>query len=79
MKTLQEQVACLARELAVRRNVYRKWVSSGKMKHETATHEIECMEAALETVEKVRDLAETSEEIKKQAPSFGYPRFHPQE
>jgi len=53
--TIEEQIACAKRELAMRRNVYRKWVSTGRMRQATADHEIAAMEAIVETLEKVRD------------------------
>jgi hypothetical protein len=43
--TLDEQIACVRRELAMRINVYPKWVKSGRMKPETADHEINCMQS----------------------------------
>jgi|KBSMisStaDraftv2_1062788.scaffolds.fasta_scaffold00030_19 hypothetical protein len=50
MKTLQEQVKCVERELTYRRRVYARWVSRGKMTTEQAEHEIETMQAVLKTV-----------------------------
>lgn len=52
MKSLAEQVACVKRELALRRNVYPGWVRNGKMTQAKADHEIECMADVLATVEK---------------------------
>lgn len=66
-KSYSDQLACLARELALRRNTFKKWVLAGKMTQEKATHEIECMEAAIATVQKVKDLAEASDEMVKQS------------
>lgn len=48
--TIGEQINCAARELAMRRNVYSKWVQSGRMKAEAADHEINCMQAIIETL-----------------------------
>lgn len=42
-QSLDEMRKCVARELAMRCNVYPKWIESGKMKGEAATHEIETM------------------------------------
>lgn len=67
-KSYSEQLACLTRELALRRNTYRKWVAAGKMTQEKATHEIECMEAAIATVQKVKDLAEAYDEFLRENP-----------
>lgn len=43
--TPKEKLACAARELAMRRNVYPKWVANGRMKQETADREIAVMES----------------------------------
>lgn len=50
MISLQEQIACLTRELKMRRAVYPKWVASGKMRRDKMDHEIAAMEAALNTL-----------------------------
>ena len=52
-------IACAKREAAIRRNVYPKWVESGRMKADQCRHEIECMEAIvveLESKAKEREL-----------------------
>lgn len=62
MKSLDDQLACLRRELALRRNVYPKWIESRRMTPDKAAHEIECMEAAIKTIELhigCRDAAQT--------------------
>lgn len=63
MISLPDQVKCLKRELALRRNVYPGWVRGGRMSQAAADHEIAAMEAALATVEKVKMLEEVSVEI----------------
>lgn len=52
--TFDAMVKCAARELAMRRNVYPKWVQSGRMKVEAAEHEINCMQAIVDTLVKLR-------------------------
>lgn len=64
MKTLTDQLACVRRELALRKNVYPNWVRNGRMTREKAHHEIECMEAVVATLEKMKNLEEISNEIK---------------
>ena len=49
--TLDAQIKCAKRELAMRRNFYPKWVQSGRMKPEEADHEINCMAAIVRTLE----------------------------
>ncbi len=43
--TLEAMIACVRRELAMRKNVYPKWVESGRMKPDDADHQINCMQA----------------------------------
>jgi hypothetical protein len=49
--TLDAQIACVKREIALRKNVYPKWVMSGRMRAEAADHEINCMIAVLRSLE----------------------------
>ena len=51
--TLEAQIKCVRRELALRRNAYPRWVKSGRMKEAEAVREIETMEAVLETLQTV--------------------------
>ena len=48
MITTQDKLRCVAREVALRRNVYRKRVALGKMTAELAKRELELMQAILE-------------------------------
>lgn len=50
---LRDQIACVAREVALRRKVYRGFVASGRMKPEKAEHELACMEAVLATLQEL--------------------------
>ena len=50
--TFREKLACVERELAMRRNVYPKWVKSGRMKADSAEHQIRAMEAVVEDYRK---------------------------
>lgn len=42
--TAEQGIACLRRELALRQNVYPKWVAGGKKKKEDADHEIAALQ-----------------------------------
>jgi len=53
--TLDEQITCIKRELAMRQRVYHRWVMSGKMTQKTADNEIEAMSAVLETLKNLED------------------------
>ena len=48
--TLGMQIACVEREIVLRRQVYPKLVGQGKMKQATAELQIAAMEAALLTL-----------------------------
>ena len=48
--TLEQQITCLKREIAMRKNVYPKWVASKRMKQEDADREIAAMTGALHTI-----------------------------
>lgn len=49
--TIEAQMACVKREIAMRKNVYPKWVASGRMKLDMAEREIDCMTAVLRSLE----------------------------
>lgn len=51
MKTLEQQIKCAKRELAMRKKVYPYRLSLGKMKADDVRHEIESMEAIIATLE----------------------------
>jgi hypothetical protein len=48
--TLDLQLKCVAREIAMRKNVYRRRVSQGAMKQEEADRELTSMEAVYESL-----------------------------
>ena len=50
MITLEEQIAEAQRELALRRKCYPGWVKSGKLAHEDAYYQLQCMEAIVRTL-----------------------------
>lgn len=52
---LAQQIACVRREIAMRKNVYAKRVSDGKMRRGEADHEIAAMTAVLETLEAIEE------------------------
>lgn len=61
--SLVEMLACARRELALRTNVYPRWIQAGRMTQEKAKHEIDCMAAIVNQIEKCRLLEEVSNEI----------------
>ena len=52
--SITEQMSCVEREIALRRNVYPKWVKSGKMKQQAADYQLQAMCAVLKTLNMVR-------------------------
>lgn len=42
-----EKIACLKRELVIRQRVYTRDVIEGRMKHQAAQHEIDCISAMI--------------------------------
>jgi hypothetical protein len=49
--TLDQQIACVKREIAMRERVYPVWVGKGKMKPHEAEHQMEAMKAVLATLQ----------------------------
>ena len=52
--SLDDQIECVQREIAMRERVYPKWVASGHMTERKADHELQCMRAVLTTLLKLR-------------------------
>lgn len=50
MIPLLEQIACVERELVMRRRAYPRWIEGGKMTQAKADAEIRAMTAVLETL-----------------------------
>ena len=60
--SLDQQIACVRREIALRKNVYAKRVSSYQMRQSEADHEIAAMQAVHDTVMAVKRLRATMAE-----------------
>jgi len=52
---LPAQIACIEREIAMRKRVYPAWVASGRMSQAKADAELLAMRAVLETLQGVRN------------------------
>lgn len=63
--SIDDQIKCVRRELAMRKTVYPKWTASGKMKPEAAERELAAMQAVHDTLTSLKlkqsDLFEVSE------------------
>lgn len=64
MITLQQQLACAKRELALRRRVYPRLIQQGKLAPNKSEEEIACMEAIVKTLDTQQDLFESSQDMK---------------
>lgn len=51
--SLQEQIACVKREIAFRERVYPRWVVDRKMSQNRADTELGCMRAVLESLQRM--------------------------
>lgn len=56
--TLQEQMRCVEREIAMRERVYPRWVAMKKMTQIKADYELNCMKEVLATLESVNQKIE---------------------
>jgi hypothetical protein len=54
--SISTKLACLKRELALRKNVYALWVNSGKMKMAIAEREIAVLEAICDDYQQALNL-----------------------
>ena len=52
--SLEQQIKCVGREIGLRRNVYPKFLMSGRITQEKADYEIAAMEAVLATLQGLR-------------------------
>jgi hypothetical protein len=52
--TLDMQIACARRELALRQRVYPKWVGAGRMKQAEADKELAAMQAVHDTLTAIK-------------------------
>lgn len=53
--TLDEQIKCVGREIGLRKAVYPRFVTSGKISQPKADHELQAMSAVYETLKQLRD------------------------
>ncbi len=53
---MADQIACVRRELALRKNVYPKWVKNGRMTQLTADKEINALQAVHDTLVAVKGM-----------------------
>lgn len=49
--SIEQQIACVEREVKMRHRVYPRWVADGRMTQQKADAEIAAMEAVLQTLQ----------------------------
>lgn len=54
--SLDDQIACARRELAMRKRVYKRLIDGNKMTQATALHETACMEAIVDSLLELQTL-----------------------
>lgn len=59
--TIDRQIQCVKRELSMRKHVYPKWVTNGKITQQSSDDEIAAMQAVLGTLEQVKAVAEAAQ------------------
>ena len=52
---LDQQIACVQREIGLRKRAYPRWIQLGKMTQPVADEQLASMEAVLVTLQKLRD------------------------
>lgn len=62
--TTADKLACAKRELAMRRNLYPRWVEQNKMSAGRAAHEIAEMEAIIKDYQEILDREQLAAIIK---------------
>lgn len=50
---LEQQIACVRREIALRRNAYPKFIANGRLTTDAASHEMLAMQAVLTTLTEI--------------------------
>lgn len=63
MITLDDQIKCVRRELAMRQRVYPRWVEQSKMKQDAADRELATMQAVHDTLTKLKTFADADVEL----------------
>lgn len=58
--TIEQQIAAVRRELAMRQRNYPKWVEAGRMKQAEMDHQLAAMQAVHDTLMAVKETAENA-------------------
>jgi hypothetical protein len=52
--SIDDQIACVEREIAMRRRAYPRWIADRRMSQAKAQHELDAMCAVLATLQRVK-------------------------
>lgn len=61
--SIEEQIACVAREMQLRGKVYGRWIEQKKMTRTKAEHEFRCMQAVRNTLVGLRDAEKAAKAV----------------
>lgn len=59
--SIEEQIACVRREIGLRERLYPRWVAMRKMSQSKADEELGAMKAALGTLERISGMVHEAE------------------
>lgn len=59
--SIEEQIACVKREIGMRERLYPRWVVMRKMSQAKADEELDAMKAALGTLERISGMVREAE------------------
>ena len=59
--SIEEQIACVKREVGMRERLYPRWVAMRKMSQSKADEELNAMKAALATLERISGMVHEAE------------------
>lgn len=58
VRSLEQQIECIEREISMRRKVYPRWVVTSRMTEEAARHEMAAMRGVLDTLKALHERRE---------------------
>jgi hypothetical protein len=65
--SLKQQIKCVEREIAMRKQVYPRWVNINKLSQQKADEELAAMEAVERSLRLVRDMVQTMDRERRRA------------
>ena len=62
---MPSQIACVRREISMRKRVYPRWVSTGRMSQQKADEEIVAMTEVLATLERLHQMSKVIDDLER--------------